>query len=268
MKKRFLAALGTAVAVAGLALAATPAVAVASPASQHHSPYTPARSSNSWGDHRRGSGPVTDLSLVHGVPNLAVDIYVIKNFSSYKELPDVHFATVADLTAAFPGWVSPGFYVIDVVATGGNPFKPLLITSLSLRPGQSKTVAAYVTANAAGQPGHPTLGVFANDTSPTNGQARVTVRHLAVAPTVGVCANGAVPITTGFSNGQTASAVVPASPPAYAVTVTAPATSGCGSKLAGPISVDLPANTNTLAFAIGTFPSTFTVVTLAVPTST
>src|SRR5205085_155840 len=109
-----------------------------------------------WGARQRGSGPTTDLSLVHGVPNLAVDIYVVKNFSSYIKLPDVHFATAADLTSAFPRWVSPGFYVIDVVPTGSSPLKPLLITSLHLGYGQSKTVAAYVTADAAGKPGRPT----------------------------------------------------------------------------------------------------------------
>ena len=49
--------------------------------------------------------------------------------------------------------------------------------------------------------------------------ARVTVRHLAVAPTVGVYADSSVAITPSFSNGQTAAAVVP--PSSYDVTVTA-----------------------------------------------
>ena len=148
----------------------------------------------------------------------------MKNFTSYKELPDVHFGTAADLTTAFPGWVTPGLYTVDVVPTGTSPFKPLLITCFFLGYGQSKTVAAYMTATPAGAAGQPTLGVFTNDVSSTGGMARVTVRHLAVAPTVGVYADGSVAITPSFSNGQTATAVVP--PSSYNVTVTAPNTPG------------------------------------------
>ena len=48
----------------------------------------------------------------------------------------------------------------------------------------------------------------------------MTIRPHRVAPTVGVYANGAVGIPPAFSNGQRASAVVPAG--AYGVTITAP----------------------------------------------
>jgi hypothetical protein len=278
MKKKPLTMLGMAVAVAGLALAASPVAAGASPTDHdhggyHQSGYNNQRGENQGGDNQGGDnqggdhhegGPATaDLSLVHGVPGLAVDIYVVKNFSSYKELSDVTFPTAVDLATALPGWVTAGSYVIDVVPTGTSPFKPLLITQLYLGAGQSKTVAAYVTADGAGNPGSATLGVFTNDVSSTGGQARVTVRHLAVAPTVGVYANGSVAITPSFSNGQSASAIVPAG--SYDVTITAPNTPGTVYKDLG--SVPVGANTNTLAFAIGTFPSTFTVVALAVPTA-
>jgi hypothetical protein len=189
---------------------------------------------------------------------------VVKNLFSYKEFKNVQFGTAtADVSTDYPGWVTPGFYVVDVVPTGGNPFKPLLITDLFLGANQSKTVAAYVTANAAGTPGSSTLGVFTNDLSSTGGQARVTVRHLAVAPTVGVYADSTVAITPAFSNGQTATAAAPAG--SYHVTVTAPNTPG--TVLADLGSVTLLANTNALAFAIGIYPSSFEVVTLAVPTA-
>lgn len=245
----------TAILAVGLALSAVPAVAGASTA---FSPY---------GDDRQAPGAAhepTDLSLVHGVPGLDVDIYVVKNFISYKELPDVHFGTAADLTTAFPGWVTPGLYTVDVVPTGAGPFKPLLIKSFFLGHGQSKTVAAYVTATPSGAAGQPTLGVFTNDVSSTGGMSRVTVRHLAVAPTVGVYADGSVAVTPAVSNGQTATAVVP--PNNYGVTVTAP--NAPGSVLDNVGIVSLTANTNTLAFAIGDYyTSTFTVVALAVPTA-
>ena len=159
--------------------------------------------------------------------------------------------------------VTPGRYVVDVVPAGTSPFKPLLITSFFLGYGQSKTVAAYMTATPAGVAGQPTLGVFTNDVSSTGGMARVTVRHLAVAPTVGVYADGSVAVTPSFSNGQTAAAAVP--PSSYDVTVTAP--NAPGTVLYDLGNVSLSANTNTLAFAIGDYPSTFTVVAVAIPTA-
>ena len=128
-----------------------------------------------------------NLNVVHGIPGLDVDIYVVKNFNIFgaKELSDVTFGTAADLNTAFPGFITPGFYTIDIVAHGGNPFQPVLITSTYLGAGQSETAVAYTSADAAGNPGSPTLTVFHNDISATKGQARVTVAHTAVAPTVG-----------------------------------------------------------------------------------
>ena len=260
MKKRS-GLLATATLAVGLALSLVPAVAGASTAfstRRRHRTRLAGRRLARCGfipGHRPEPGP--------RIPGLDVDIYVVKNFFSYKELPDVHFGTAADLTTAFPGWVTPGLYTVDVVPTGTSPFKPLLLTSFFLGSGQSKTVAAYVTATPSGAAGQPTLGVFTNDVSSTGGQSRVTVRHLAVAPTVGVYADGSVAITPSFSNGQTATAVVPAG--TYGVTVTAP--DAPETVLDNVGNIPLAANTNTLAFAIGAYPSTFTVVALAVPTA-
>ena len=47
-------------------------VAGASPASQPASHHSTASGDETWGARQRGSGPTTDLSLVHGVPNLFV----------------------------------------------------------------------------------------------------------------------------------------------------------------------------------------------------
>jgi hypothetical protein len=200
MKTRFLGLVGAAALAAGLAL--TSATATAGADAWQHQGNTPA----AWqGDHGR-SAPTADLSLVHGVPALNVDIYVVKNLFSYKEFKNVQTGTAADVSTDYPGWVTPAFYVVDVVPTGG--------------------------------------------------QARVTVRHLAVAPTVGVYADSTVAITPAFSNGQTATAAVPAG--SYHVTVTAPNTPG--TVLADLGSVTLPADTNALAFAIGIYPSSFEVV--------
>jgi hypothetical protein len=247
MSKRITGAVGALVLVVTLALGSTAAGANAP--SRH--------------DWRAPRSNTTELSVVHGIPNLPVDVYVVKNFFSVRKLADVNFGTAADLDKALPGFVTPGFYFIDVVPAGTSPFHPLLKSFFFLGADQSKTVVAYVTADAAGHPGGPTLGVFTNDVSSTMGGARATVRHTAVAPTVGVYANGAVGIPPSFSNGQSFSGVVPAS--TYDVTVTAPNTPSTILADLGPVT--LPANTNTLAFAIGTYPATFKVVTLQIPTA-
>ncbi len=239
--------------VAGVAIVLTLGLAAA-PASAgtiHHRDRHPARPST------------TELSVVHGVPNLPVDIYVVKDLFAVRKLSNVNFGTAADLNSALPGFVTPGFYFIDIVPAGTSPFRPLLKTAFYLRANQSKSVVAYVTADASGQPGSPTLGVFTNDVTATSGAARVTTRHTAVAPTVGVYANGAVGVPPAFSNGQSASAVVPAG--TYGVTITAP--NQPATVLADLGGVTLPADTNTVAFAIGTYPSTFRVVTLQIPTA-
>ena len=220
--------------------------------------YRTARHHESW----RGRSPAT-LSIVHGVPDLAVDIYVVKNFRQVKKLTNVTFGTAADLADAFPHFITKGLYFIDVVPTGASPWRPLLSTTVVLGSAQSKSIVAYVTADSAGTPGRPALGVFDNDVSSTGGQSRVTVRHLAVAPTVGVYANGAVAVTPAFSNGETAAAVVPAG--TYAVTVTAP--NSPSTAFADIGDVTLAADTNTLAFAIGTYGSTFRVASVQVPTT-
>ena len=92
----------------------------------------------------------TELSVVHGVPNLPVDIYVVKNFFSVRKLSNVNFGTAADLNSALPGFVTPGFYFVDIVPAGTSPFRPLLKTAFFLGANQSKSVVAYVTADAAG----------------------------------------------------------------------------------------------------------------------
>jgi hypothetical protein len=257
MRRRVAGWLSVLVVVLGLAVAAAPAGAGASTSATVAAAGSGAGWSGWW-----GHGGHADLSVVHGIPGLTVDIYVVKGNFSYKKLTDVQFGTAADVGQAFPGWVTPGYYLVDVVVTGADPFRPLLLTRFYLGWGQSKTVAAYDTASPAGVAGPPTLGVFTNNVRSTGGDARVTVRHLAVAPTVGVYADGSVPITAAFSNGQSATAVVPAG--SYTVTVTAPNTPTTVLDDVG--SVALAANTNTLAFAIGAYPATFKVVALVVPT--
>lgn len=209
----------------------------------------------------------TDISLVHGIAGddgFPVDILVQNNFRKLP-LDDVTFGTAVNVNDIQPGFIRPGWVQVEVYASDSFENRgrnlPILSQLFWIGRGENKTVAAYVAADALGTPIGPTLGVFRNQVAPLNGDAKTQVRHLAVAPEVSVCANGAIDVTGGgFVNGETATAVVPAN--VYQVTVTAPG--NCGAVLAGPLSLNLPANVNTLAFAIGVFPESFTVVTLPV----
>jgi hypothetical protein len=200
-----------------------------------------------------------DLSLVHGIPHLPVDIYVARDGADVLKFSDVTFGTAVDVTEADPGFVTGGFYVVDVVRHGASPDTPLLITAFPLAAGQSKTVAAYVSASSTGVAGRQVLKVFTNNVRPTGPEARLTVRHLAVAPAVAVRVDGDT-LTLGIANGQTASAVE--QPGADEVTLAA---AGAPGTPIGGAMVELRPSTDTQVFAVGTYPATFRLVTVDSP---
>ncbi len=224
--------------------------------------------------HARGAKPrgFAELGLVHGIAGengFPVDILVWNNFRTLR-LDDVTFGTAANLSDIEPGFIRPGSVWVGVFPPdtfeGGKRKRrrnhPILSQSVFLEPGAHETVIAYVEADATGDPTGPAIEAIPTDRSPLRRLARVTANHRAVAPEVSVCADGALDLTDGgFVNGETASADVLAQ--SYDVTITAPGE--CGTVLAGPIPVDLPADVNTLAFAIGEFPESFEVVALQVP---
>lgn len=196
-----------------------------------------------------------------GMPSQTVDIYLGQDGAIVSEFPNISLGQAIDVNRALPGFVKPGFFVVDIVKRGGDPNHPLLVTAFALHQGESKTIAAFFAANAAGAQGAPTLRIFNNNVGPTHGQARLTVYHLAVAPTVGVYADRTVAVTPSFSNGQSATVQVPAA--AYGVTVTAPKTPGTVLFKVG--NVKLAPNTLTIAFAYGFYPKEFGVTAVAVP---
>ncbi len=196
-------------------------------------------------------------------PAQVVDIYLAQDGAVVKEISDAYLGDVIDVNQVFPGYVKPGFFVIDVVKHGGNPDNPLLITAFRLKAGQSDTVATYFKADAAGTQEAPTIKVFTNDLSPTGGQARLTVYHLAVAPTVGVYADGSTALVPSFSNGM--SGTVQVRPSAYRVTVTAP--DEPHTVLFNVGRVALAPNTLTEAFAYGFYPGLFGVAAIQLPTT-
>ena len=180
----------------------------------------------------------TSLTVVHGVPGLTVDVYVVNNFKRQR-LDDVTFGAVAKLD------LSPGFVYVAILPADNNPFsKPIFQRFLWLQRGENLSAVAYLSATGA-----PSFKVFCNDVSdPGAGKARVIVRHLAQAPAVDILAGGS-PVISGLVNGAQGSVVVPDG--TYPIAV-APA--GTTTPVFGPANLTFQAGTTTIVYAVGSLP--------------
>jgi len=136
------------------------------------------------------------VTVVHGIPGLGAPVTVTANGSpvltfDYREVVG-------------PLVVLPGTYTFDALVNGN----PVLSRTDTVARGDDVTIVAHLDVAAS-----PLLSAFANDTSPiAAGNARVTVRHLAAAPTVDVVVeNVGNPLATiaGLSNGNEAVAILP-----------------------------------------------------------
>jgi hypothetical protein len=194
-----------------------------------------------------GAG-LASITLVHGVPDLLVDIYV----NGGAPIEDVAFTTVATVPAA-TGQNTVAIRAANAPATSA----PVLSRSLYLRKNQSKSVVAHLTAS-----GKPALTVYANDQSPLGtGQARVTVRHDAAAPAVDIVVDNSTTLVPGLSNPNQVKADVPAG--SYLVDVRA---AGTATAVLDDAPVTLARGTNTIIYAIGSLSDgTFTVATQVLP---
>ena len=127
------------------------------------------------------------LTVVHGIPDVPVDIYV----NGAKTLENFQPNTVTD-----PIPLPNGSYEIDIYTAGDGPAvaaMPVLSTELQLPPGGNVTAVAHLTDT-----GGLALSAFLNDTTTTQpNDARLVVRHLANAPAVDIVANGCRYATDG-----------------------------------------------------------------------
>jgi len=119
---------------------------------------------------RRKKGTVT---IVHGVPDLTVDVYANG---------DLLLPGFAPGTVTKPMRLPEGDYDIVIVAEGGDPSTPAISSSVFLPARANASIVAYLAAD-----GTPSLTVFVNDLSETSKRdARVTIRHVAKAGAVDV----------------------------------------------------------------------------------
>ena len=190
--------------------------------------------------------PTGELSVLHGIPGVTVDVYV----NGDETLPDFTFGTLAG-----PLMLPADTYKVEIMADGEVPGAdtPILAGDVVLPPGGNVTAVANLDAG-----GTPTISVFNNDTTFTNvGQGRVTAHHLAKAPAVDILAGGAV-LFAGVENGESGVAEVPAGN--YAVAIAPAGGDQIFPTPPATIPVALPNNTSVIAYAIGDIAGDFTVV--------
>lgn len=189
----------------------------------------------SWAGTASGSSCSAKVTVVHGIPGLKVDVYVVNNFKRMR-LDDVEFKTVATLD------LKPGFLYIAILPADDNPFsRPIFQKFLWLKRGDNLSAVAHLDAS-----GGPAFSLFRNDTSnPGSGNARVIVRHLAAAPPVDILAGGS-PVISNLSNPNQAQVVVPGG--TYPIAV-APA--GSTTPVFGPVDLTFNPGTTTIVYAVG-----------------
>ena len=130
----------------------------------------------------------SDLSVLHGVPGLTVDVYVNGSLTLDDFAP-------GDL--AGPLSLDPGTYTVAITASdAADDSSPVLgPIDIDLAADMSYTAVAHLTEG-----GDPTVSLFTNDLTATDsGDGRLTVRHVAAAPAVDVLADGSA-LFEGLAN--------------------------------------------------------------------
>ena len=176
----------------------------------------------------------SDVSVLHGVPGLTVDVYA----NGTKLLTDFKPGDLAG-----PVKLAAGSYDFAVFPAGKGPSGTPAIQAkgVAVPAGANITVVAHLDAS-----GKPVLTPFVNDVSSVPpGQARLTVRHTAAAPAVDVRAGG-TPVFRGLQNGNQAKAVVAASRVKADVVL-----AGTDTVVIGPTDLSPAEGTNTIVYAWG-----------------
>ncbi len=180
-----------------------------------------------------GLAQAANVTVVHGVPGLAVDVYV----NGELTLENFEFETVTD-----PLDLPAGTYDIAIRAAGDPAdADPALSGSATVEQDTNASIVAHLDES-----GSPALTVFVNDTSTVEaGNARLTVRHTAAAPAVDVLANDSA-LFTNLANPDEQSADVPAGTYSAAVAAT-----GTTEPVIGPVDLSLDAGTGYVVYAVG-----------------
>ncbi|TFD91127.1 DUF4397 domain-containing protein [Cryobacterium lactosi] len=177
---------------------------------------------------------VAQLSVLHAVPGLTVDVYVNGDLTLDNFEP-------GDL--AGPLELPAGTYTVAITASDAADASSPAIgpVDLPLEAGKNYTAAAHLDAAGA-----PTATLFTNDISTVGaGEGRLTVRHVAAAPAVDILAGGA-PVITNLSNPDESLLTLPAGTVSASVAAT-----GTTDPVIGPADVNVAEGTNTIVYAWG-----------------
>lgn len=210
MRKRF---------IAGVTIGLVAALGVA----------VPANANPSWGHFG-----VAEVSVLHGVPNTPVDVYV----DGFRAINDFQPGRLVG-----PFALPAGTYTVAITAaTARNASHPIIgPIKLTFAPNGNYTVVAHLTAAGA-----PTASLFANDTSSApRGDGRLVVRHTAAAPAVDILAGG-TPAIRGLTNPNQASLNLPAGTVTAAV-----ALAGTTAPVIGPANITVSKGVETIVYAWG-----------------
>ncbi len=177
---------------------------------------------------------MTELSVLHGIPDLTVDVYVNGSLT----LDDFEPSDLAG-----PLSLDPGTYTVAITASdAADDSSPVLgPIDLPLEEGMSYTAVAHYDAD-----GDPTATLFTNDISETAaGEGRLTVRHTAAAPAVDVWADGSV-VFEDLENPDEVMADLPAATYEAAVSL-----ADDTDPVLGPVDVTIEDGVNTIVYAWG-----------------
>ena len=179
------------------------------------------------------------LSVLHAVPGLTVDVYVNGDLTLDNFEPG-DLAGPLDLPA--------GTYTVAITASDAADASAPAIgpVDLPLEAGMNYTAVAHLDAA-----GSPTATLFTNDTATTApGEGRLTVRHVAAAPAVDVLAGGTA-VITNLSNPDESLLTLPAGTVSASVAAT-----GTTDPVIGPADVTVAEGTNTIVYAWGSLTDT------------
>ena len=180
------------------------------------------------------SATTADLSVLHGIPDTPVDVWV----NGELTLDDFQPGDLAG-----PLELPAGTYEVAITAPDAvDDSAPILgPANVTLEANKSYTAVAHLT-----EAGDPALTPFVNDTSQTApGQGRLTVRHVAAAPAVDVLAAG-TPVIEGLANPNEATLNLPVGTVSASV-----AAAGTTDPVLGPTDVAIQEGVLTIAYAWG-----------------
>jgi hypothetical protein len=180
------------------------------------------------------TGGTASLAVLHGVPDLTVDVWV----DGTRTLDDFTPGSLAGPLDLPAGTHTVAITAADAADASSPAIGPV---DLALDAGASYTAVAHLDAA-----GSPTATLFPNDTSAVPaGQGRLTVRHVAAAPAVDVLAAGS-PVITNLANPDEQTLTVPAGTVPVAVAAT-----GTTEPVLGPTDLDVAEGVSTIVYAWG-----------------